>query len=298
MQHLVASLYKFVFQQPSIRNGNRLFQRIIPTKIQFVQQRHISTSIPRREQKPDAAGGASQQERGPIGGIITWKSVGLMLAVGSLTWLYFDFKKAQQLAATQQQKSIGEAAIGGPFNLVTHEGLPISDLKFRGKYMLIYFGFTYCPDICPAELKKLAAVMDKLAQKGLTKNVVAIFITIDPWRDTVAQTRAYVKEFYPDMVGLTGTPNQIIKLAKSYRVYVNKAGSDEDYLVDHSIILYLVGLDGKFISFYGKTKDENDVFNEVVKEIEGGNTKKEVESMLKFIDYFKRLVGIGGSDTR
>lgn len=115
---------------------------------------------------------------------------------------------------------MGDAAIGGPFNLVTHNGVPVSDINFRGKYMLIYFGFTYCPgmrqqlplsahkhhqhhhhhhsssiihyhpsDICPTELKKMAAVLDKLEQQGLSDKIVPLFITIDPWRDTVDQIR-------------------------------------------------------------------------------------------------------------
>jgi protein SCO1/2 len=215
-----------------------------------------------------------------------------MIAVGSLSYLYFDFKKTQRMLETQRQKSTGEAAIGGPFNLVTHDGLPISDLYYRGKYMIIYFGFTYCPDICPAELFKLASVLKKLEQNGLADKVVPLFITIDPWRDTVDQTRAYIKEFHHRLVGLTGTPNQIIKLAKAYRIYVNKAGDDEDYLVDHSIILFLVGPDGKFVSFYGKNSDADGVFSAVTKEIQG-DTKSNgaAEDKLKFTEYIKNMAG-------
>eukprot|EP01111_Echinosteliopsis_oligospora_P007981 TRINITY_DN2335_c0_g1_i1.p2 TRINITY_DN2335_c0_g1~~TRINITY_DN2335_c0_g1_i1.p2 ORF type:complete len:132 (+),score=22.76 TRINITY_DN2335_c0_g1_i1:569-964(+) len=110
----------------------------------------------------------------------------------------------------------------------------------------------------------MASVIDKLDKAGKGGDIVPLFITIDPWRDTVQQTRAYISEFHPKMIGLTGTPNEIIKTAKAYRVYMSKAGSADDYLVDHSIILYLIGPDGKFVSFYGKNMDDEAVFTQVL----------------------------------
>jgi len=143
----------------------------------------------------------------------------------------------------------GKALIGGPFTLVGKDGKPVTDKAFRGKYMLVFFGYTHCPDVCPAELQVMAAALD-----GLGKNedkVVPIFITVDPERDTPRVVGDYVMNFGPRFVGLSGTPEQIAKAAKAYRVTHDKHpaedGSD-NYSVDHSAIAYLMGPDGGYIT--------------------------------------------------
>ena len=101
-----------------------------------------------------------------------------------------------------EQKIAGKAAIGGPFTLVRDDGVPVTDVEWRGQYMLLYFGFTFCPDVCPAELRKMAKVIDLLEERGIGEDHVApLFITVDPNRDSVLQTRLYVKEFHPRLVG-------------------------------------------------------------------------------------------------
>lgn len=143
----------------------------------------------------------------------------------------------------------GEALVGGPFQLTDHTGRAVTDQDFLGQNLLIYFGFTYCPDVCPTELAKVAAAVDLLPPDA---NVTPVFITIDPERDGVEEMKAYVEAFHPKMVGLTGTPEQIRAVAKAYRVYYAKAatGGATDYLMDHSSIIYFMGEDGKYIAHF------------------------------------------------
>ena len=144
------------------------------------------------------------------------------------------------------------ASIGGAFALTDHHGNRVTDADFRGRYMLVYFGYTYCPDICPLSLVRnhdaLAMLGDKAAR------VVPILITVDPERDTVAHLKDYVSSFDARLVGLTGSADEIKAAATAYRVYYAKAaphGSDpEDYLVDHSGFTYLIGPDGRFLQFF------------------------------------------------
>ena len=144
----------------------------------------------------------------------------------------------------------GVPAIGGPFQLTDHTGKTVSDRDFRGRYMLIFFGYTFCPDVCPTTLATVAGALDKLGPAGA--KVVPIFVTVDPERDSVAVMKDYVSAFGPTIVGLTGTPDEIAKVAKEFKVYAAKVTSDkaDGYTVDHSAILYLMGPDGRFIAHF------------------------------------------------
>lgn len=147
--------------------------------------------------------------------------------------------------------SSGKALIGGPFQLTDHHGHKVSDKTYRGKYMLVYFGFTYCPDICPASLQVISAALDKLGKKA--DQLVPLFITVDPERDTAAKMADYVKSFSPRLIGLTGTPQQIQKAAHAYRVYYAKVKNEDypgDYTVDHSSFLYLMDRKGRFVTHF------------------------------------------------
>jgi len=140
------------------------------------------------------------------------------------------------------------AAPGGPFTLVDHRGREVTDVDFRGKYVIMVFGYTFCPDVCPTTLSKVAAAMDLLGPKA--ENVVPVFVTVDPERDTPEVLAAYVAAFHPRMVGLTGSPEQIRQIARNYRVYYAKPETGEaDYLVDHSAYVYLIGPDGRVLSY-------------------------------------------------
>jgi len=142
---------------------------------------------------------------------------------------------------------------GGPFQLVDHNGKSVSDKDFRGKFMLIYFGYTYCPDICPTNLQEMALALDALGMEA--KKVQPIFISIDPGRDKPAELKEYVSNFGSGFVGLTGTEAQIRAVTKSYRVHRRKVilpgqEATDDYFVDHSSLTHLVGPDGKFRTLF------------------------------------------------
>ena len=143
----------------------------------------------------------------------------------------------------------GGPSVGGPFTLVNDNGKTVSSSDFRGKYMLVYFGYTYCPDVCPTTLNSIAQAMDRLGAKA--KQVQPIFISVDPQRDTPTVMKQYVSAFSPSLIGLTGTPAQIAAVAKEYKVYYAKhvtGPGPNDYSMDHSSVIYLMGPDGNFIA--------------------------------------------------
>lgn len=143
---------------------------------------------------------------------------------------------------------------GGPFSLSSSEGRRVSDMDFRGKFMLIYFGYTHCPDICPTELGAMTAALEKLGH--LSQALQPIFITVDPKRDTAAILAEYRKSFHPRLLMLTGSEADIAAAAKAYKVHRRKylwnatAQANDDYGVDHSSLIYLMGPDGKFRTLF------------------------------------------------
>ena len=150
-------------------------------------------------------------------------------------------------------ETTGTALIGGPFTLVDQNGKTVTDRDFRGKYMLIFFGFTHCPDICPAELQVMSAALDALGSKA--DEVVPVFVTLDPERDTPEAVGTYVKIFGKNFVGLTGSPTAIANAAKAYRVIYSKfeyKGKDGNYgySIDHSALVYLMDKDGQYLTHF------------------------------------------------
>ena len=144
----------------------------------------------------------------------------------------------------------GAVSVGGPFALVDSAGTTVTETTYRGRWMLVFFGYTYCPDVCPTELQTISAALENLGP--LAAKVVPIFITIDPERDTRAAIGEYVKLFDDRIIGLTGTKDQVAAAAKSYRVYYARTKSTDatDYLMDHSSFVYLIGPDGSFRALY------------------------------------------------
>ena len=158
----------------------------------------------------------------------------------------------------------GKPLVGGPFSLIDQTGKHVTDKDFLGKYMLVFFGFTNCPDICPAGLQIMSAALEKLGHRA--DDVVPIFITLDPERDTPQKLAAYVKNFSPRLVALTGSPSDIAATAKAYRVFYQKVPDENDpthYSIDHSSIFYLMGKDGSLLAPIPHTNDV-DVFTEAV----------------------------------
>jgi protein SCO1/2 len=139
--------------------------------------------------------------------------------------------------------------VGGPFALIDHTGKRRTDADFRGKLMLIYFGFSYCPDACPTDLQQMGLAIEELGAAG--EAVQALFITLDPERDTVEQLAAYVPHFHPRMIGLTGDAAAIRQAARAYKTYYAKVPvGAAGYTIDHSSFTYLMDRDGKYLGFF------------------------------------------------
>jgi cytochrome oxidase Cu insertion factor (SCO1/SenC/PrrC family) len=171
----------------------------------------------------------------------------LLLAValaGGLLW-----REAETIPAVGHSVSVGSVAVGGPFSLTDQDGRGKSLADFRGRYVLLYFGYTRCPDVCPTTLAVMAAALAKLGMQS--GRVVPVFVTIDPARDTPAILKLYVKSFGPNFIGLTGSAAELAKVEREYRVVaVKHALPGGGYAMDHSSVLYLLGPDGKLAAFY------------------------------------------------
>lgn len=212
-------------------------------------------SIEAKKKKPS--------NRGPIG----WASLAVFMLTGGGIVAYVRYEKEEKRKAKEKEmkKSVGMAAIGGPFELVDTNGKTVTDQDFVGKWVLLYFGFCHCPDICPDQLEKLSSVVEKIDAIPNLPKLQPIFITVDPHRDTVAAVKDYIQDFHPRMVGLTGTEEQVKKVCKAYRVYYSAGpkDEDEDYIVDHTIITYLIGPDGKFIEYFGQNREINEIVGSI-----------------------------------
>lgn len=173
------------------------------------------------------------------------------LALGAIAALAVLPGARERLFGPGPIATIGQALVGGPFSLVDQDGRPVTDADFRGRFMLIYFGFTFCPDVCPAALQLMAAAVDKLGAKG--DQITPIFITVDPERDTPDALKPYVASFHARFVGLTGTSADIQDVARAYRVYARKVKDETapgSYTMDHTSIIYLMGPDGRFVTHF------------------------------------------------
>ena len=181
--------------------------------------------------------------------VLVFAALVLLLAagLGSYAWMS---------RALDGQQGTGVALVGGPFTLVDQDGRRVTEKDFLGKYMLVFFGYTYCPDVCPTELQVMNAALDQMGPEA--DRIQPVFVSIDPARDTPAVLKAYVGNFSPRLIGLTGTPEEIAAIAKAYRAYYAKASnssSNTDYLMDHSSIIYLMGPDGRFVKHMAYTTD-------------------------------------------
>lgn len=160
-----------------------------------------------------------------------------------------------RLNMLKQRAASGETVagteIGGPFTLTDHTGATRTEQDLAGKYVLMYFGFTFCPAICPTELQKIIRAMEEAGPRA--DKIQPVFITIDPERDTQAVMAGYVPQFHPRLMGLTGTPEQIGVVLKSYRVYARKVEEPgmTEYTMDHSSYIYFIGPDGALLGAYG-----------------------------------------------
>ena len=232
-------------------------------------------------------------------GPISWFNLGVSgVLIGVLMGFYYYARSMKEEALRKERKkAVGKAKIGGRFELVDHDGKVCKSEDFLGKWVFLYFGFTHCPDICPEEMEKIAeAVREDLNVEEVVRysvkvndlavkakdygEVQPLFITVDPLRDGVKEVAEYVKEFHPKLIGLTGTEEQIKEACKGFRVYYSAGkiihtdwecdedflilgpkDEDEDYIVDHTIIVYLINPDMEFVDYYGQTKDKEQIVN-------------------------------------
>lgn len=207
----------------------------------------------------------------------TFAQIGIMLiALGIIAVTAFvTWQRIADIRTTEATDGAGLTAavkIGGPFVLTNHLGEKVSEAAYRGRYLYIYFGYGYCPDVCPTELANMAATVDALGAKA--DKVQPLFITIDPERDTTEFLAEYVAQFHPRFIGLTGSLKEIAAVAKSYRVFYRKA-KDEDtseYLMDHSNFVYFMGADGGFLTMFRGGTDPEAVAKTMLKYIEKGQS--------------------------
>ena len=173
--------------------------------------------------------------------------VGVAAAVLALGIAFLALTFTAGRNADEEASTSSSAAIGGPFILVDTSGKSVSDQTYRGKWMLIYFGYTFCPDACPTALNNISVALEKLGSEA--DKIQPLFITVDPKRDTPQVMSGYLKSFDHRIVGLTGSQSQTDGAAKAYRVYVAPQKSDgDDYIVDHSAYFYLMNPQGKFLN--------------------------------------------------
>ncbi len=164
-----------------------------------------------------------------------------------------------------------EVPIGGPFELMDSKGKTVTEASFEGRYMLIYFGYTYCPDVCPTRLLEMTHALEALEEVSPERaaKVVPVFISLDPERDTPQVIADYVTHFHPAMVGLTGSTAQLDAVMKAYRGYYRKVepeeGEDpESYLVDHTSYVFLMGEKGQYVTHFPSTADAEDIGKSLV----------------------------------
>jgi len=159
--------------------------------------------------------------------------------------------------------STGEALVGGPFQLVDQDGKSVDQTLLKGKWSAVFFGYTYCPDVCPTTMQALAGAEAKLGDKA--KNLQVVFISVDPERDTPAQLKTYlsIPAFPKGAIGLTGTQAQVAAVAKAYRVYAQKEGQGQGYTVAHTSIVYLMNPAGKFVTALTESQTPSEVATQI-----------------------------------
>jgi protein SCO1/2 len=177
--------------------------------------------------------------------LVTCALVAAALMIGAATAV-----AEQQASAAEMMDDLmyGRGPIGGPFKLTDQHGKIRSDVEFRGKLTIVYFGYTFCPDVCPTDLMAITQALDALGSKA--ESIQPIFITIDPERDTEVLAD-YLKAFHPSFIGLTGSPEAIMQVATSYKNFYRKVEDKRsgEYSIDHSGVIYLMGRNGEYLGF-------------------------------------------------
>lgn len=172
-----------------------------------------------------------------------------ILTAGVIASLYINHLSAGN-SAQGDLIPVTNTEFAAPFTLTDHNGNTVNQDSYNDKYRLIYFGFTYCPAICPTELAKITAALNAIGEKA--QNIQPVFVTVDPERDTQEKMKSYVAMFHPALVGLTGTPEQVSQALKSFKVYAAKVEDPDlnDYTMDHSSFIYFIHPDGRLLQIF------------------------------------------------
>ena len=198
----------------------------------------------------------------PVNRLFAWAGAAAIAVAVALVWRH-ELGPPGASRMTLELAGAVVPTIGGSFTLIDQNGKTVTAGDFRGRFMLVYFGYTYCPDVCPTTLTTMADAIDILDGDG--ESVVPVFITVDPERDTPEHLKMYVNYFHPRLVGLTGTSESVAAAAKAYRIYYAKTSEDgaagDDYLMDHLSFVFLMGPDGAFRAHF-----ENGVSSEAMAE--------------------------------
>lgn len=180
----------------------------------------------------------------------------LLTCIAGGTWLGYLYIQPRHLSTEApvivfQEKESGTPLIGGPFSLIDHESQPRTEADFKGKILLVYFGYSFCPDICPSALYNMSQALEALGPKA--KEIQPLFITIDPQRDTIQHLARYRENYHPRFIMLTGSEEQIQEAMKAYKVHgakVTPDGTTTEYLMDHTSIIYIMDRQGRFIAHF------------------------------------------------
>ncbi|EGO52637.1 protein sco1 [Neurospora tetrasperma FGSC 2508] len=255
MSHVIAPMRTFssVLSRTPARQCQRFISTATTTRPTVPRlQAQLHQPVAQRRTYKTVEEAKSKYRSGPF----SWKAGLLFVLTGAGLLWYFEHEKQrmQRKRIADATKGVGRPKVGGPFELIDQNGKPVTEKDLKGRYSLVYFGFSHCPDICPEELDKMAAMFEKVEAErpGALKPV---FVTCDPARDTPQVLKEYLAEFHPLFIGLTGTYDQIKAMCKAYRVYFStpsKVEPGQDYLVDHSIYFYLMDPEGDFVEALGR----------------------------------------------
>lgn len=210
-----------------------------------------------------------------------WKTIGIFSIVSTGAYIWASEKK-KELEIIKEAEANRSTVGGTPFKLTDFNGKPFTEKDLLGKFTLMYFGFSHCPDICPAELDKLSVWIEGI-KKHCNVEVQPIFITCDPIRDTPEVLKKYLKDFHPSMIGLTGSHADIKEMCKNYKVFFSTpedANPKSDYIVDHSTFTYIIDPEGQFIEAIGTIYNEKEGLERIEQHIKTFVPQKEREKRL------------------
>ncbi|VDM96918.1 unnamed protein product [Thelazia callipaeda] len=226
-----------------------------------------------------------KREKRRIRGFFTGKLIVIIVSVSVILVVILSGMREEKMREleNERKRTLGKARIGGPWELIDMDGNLGGSEQLKGNWLLLYFGFTNCPDVCPDSIEKMVEVVETVKKSDEKINLVPVFISVDPDRDTVERVKEYCAEFSPKIKGYTGSKDQVAKVAKAFRVYYSQGPRTDqnDYIVDHTVIMYLVDPDGEFHDYYGQNRSSE----EIAKVIKRSALKR--YSILKFNDTLK-----------